>query len=249
MASYTIPESVLGIPLFVPTTNDYFSITAGGMPNGDDHLSIAGATSSNYKAMMNAPELDAGSNCFNRVTYYTESIEWSIVVWLKFDSFTGMVDGDGRYDQILCGVHNAEWSPTLNGNPDYLDGNWSFQAVANGVQFFRPNGRATTADAEYHRINGLSTATWYMFTMTVGPTASTGLLYLDDEVTSSETSDSIVTSVGGTTLTDAKFCIGAYSDTGVPDGAAIDWHMGKFSVHDHILNSTERALLYNAMTA
>lgn len=55
MANYTIPEEVIGIPLFVPEANDYFSIEPAGMPNGDPCLVVHGDVSRDYKAYQVAP--------------------------------------------------------------------------------------------------------------------------------------------------------------------------------------------------
>ena len=55
---------------------------------------------------------------------------------------------------------------------------------------------------------------------------------------------------GGTApAANQRICIGSYSKLGNMNGANVEWRMGKWAFHDHELNQTERAILYNAMMA
>ena len=57
MASANLPEQIIGTPLFIPSANNFFSIDAGALPNGNDCLKILGATNRDYKAYHAAPTL------------------------------------------------------------------------------------------------------------------------------------------------------------------------------------------------
>lgn len=129
MPDYNIPESVIPGNLFVPSANDYFSIDAGGLPNGDDCLLISGATSSDYKAYQtalldgqhtgpagafsnaNGTEVDSAGYYYPNhfVSPYPgekTNSEFSISMWLKIPTVTG---AGAYYDsrKILMGVMNS----------------------------------------------------------------------------------------------------------------------------------------------
>ena len=40
--AYTIPETIVGVPLFVPDTHNTISLEAAGMPNGNPCLRVRG---------------------------------------------------------------------------------------------------------------------------------------------------------------------------------------------------------------
>ena len=256
MASYTIPESVIGVPLFVPDGNDRFSIEAGGLPNGDDCLKIAGNLGADYKAFMSAPEITP--NIFRQTYSYTDTTKTaSIVFWAKFTSFAGMVaPNNHRPDQTLIQCATGDWAPTADGNPSTGAVLWNIEAAPTHITVARPVGEPTTNDYHGCFSDTVTTGDWHMFTVVLGYNESSGSLswrsteiYIDDNVSNTSTMNYETSTSGNLNLSNAKFCIGSYSDQGDCQSAAIEWYLGKFSVHAGYLNPTERALLYNAMTA
>ena len=68
MASANLPEQIIGTPLFIPSANNFFSIDAGALPNGNDCLKILGATNRDYKAYHAAPTLTPRPTSSGRCT-------------------------------------------------------------------------------------------------------------------------------------------------------------------------------------
>jgi len=251
MASYTISESVIGIPLFVPDAHNFFSIEAAGMPNGDPCLVVHGDVNRDYKAFMNAPALSPDIFRETKV-YNAAAAPVSLVFWIKMASYTGLVSPSAhRPDQTLISCSNGLWAPTNDiSTVDSGNSVFNIEATNDGIQFINPIPNATTDDYVGKKTTALGT-TWRMITVVKWETAGNAIsLYLDDEVTA--TSTTVVegsTTSSPKTMTDAKLCIGAYSDNGSCNGAPVEWRVGKISAHAEALNATQRALLYNAMTA
>lgn len=229
MASYTIPEDVIGVPLFVPSAYDFFSIETAGMPNGDNCLKIHGATSSDYKAFLPA-QVVSPPLFTNRTAAVGQN--WSMVYWFKGPSAAPSTSkGIGTLFSPMNASCNA---PTLGTDNNYV---WHSHIYLQGGVPNMGFARAANVTNWAYAAN-----TWFMVTVVVQ--GSNTNVYINDALTNiSASSAAISTTLNGNNF----FCIGSYSDQGTMNGWNQDWYLGKLSFHDHALNSTERALLYQAM--
>lgn len=226
MPSYTIPEEIVGIPFFVPSANDFFSVDVGGLPNGEDCLIIHGDTSRNFKAFMEAPTLTPN-------VFKSKTAVHSQVFWLKAP--TTVTSNANAGEHIMMCVQEPTDGQT---NPSFSSGTWCIGAGGNTgrIQFKQGvNGLSLNVD-------GARTGGWKMITITNNGTSCS--VYLDDVEAAVATGAIAGTAV---TATGLMVCIGAYSDIGSVNGYEHEWRLGKWSFHDHVLNATERAILYNTM--
>jgi hypothetical protein len=269
MASVTIPEEIVGIPLFVPSSNNFFSVESGGLPNGEDCLKVLGGTSRDYKAFQNAETLvpDVFRSVLSR---------WSMTFWYKASNITG-ASTDG-INQFLMGVMNNLYAPSISapsvaafaGNANVI---WAITASpgnsvsGNRIQFsmWLTSSFGPTVHYGIFLDTPLTAGSWNLITITVeclavgGSTYGLGgNLYIDDSPTAAA-SHGNANGVGypglpsrfGTSPPISPvlyFSLGSYSDGGAANGRDGDWYLGKLAFHDHILNATERASLFLAMT-
>lgn len=227
MASYTIPEEVIGVPLFVPDAHDFFEIASGAMPNGDDCLRIRGDISADYKAFQPAPS--TSPNIAENLTV------WAMTFWINCPSanvgsamFICLENqnstGFGSASGLLWHISTATTSPNTTGlrarRGTSGTGGQYFEAYASGVR----------------------DGTWHLVTVNFAAASNPGTIWLDDAATAAATATQ---GAGGSLASNYFLCIGGYggSNRGVP----LDYKLGKLAFHDHQLNATERALLYNAM--
>jgi hypothetical protein len=226
MPSYTIPEEIVGVPLFVPSANDFFSVDVGGLPNGEDCLLISGGTNRNYKAFMEAPTLTPN-------VFRSKTAVHSQVFWLKAP--VAVTSNSNAGEHIMMCVQEVTDPQT---NPAFSTGTWCIGAGGNvGRIQFKQGVSGLSLNIE-----GARTAGWKMVTITNnGTTIAT---YLDD-VEAAAASGSIAG--GAVTATGLVLCIGAYSDVGSVNSYEHDWRLGKWQFFDHVLNATERAILYHTM--
>lgn len=269
MSSYTLSEEIVGVPLFVPTDYDYFSIETAGLPNGDDCLKVLGATNRNGKAFQ--PAQVVSPNLFKTRT----AAGWAMVFWLKVPtSIAGSGLTNGNYGRMADTFMSVS-SPTLigtgpngdgsagdysraPGNPYGLDGREYIWAVAAGSSGSTRNRLAYIAPRNESGVAAGNSAyaladnvafdnAWHMWTLNVG--AGAVEWYKDNQSTppGGGTMDPVDTA-NMSIPTNLFFCIGG-GYAAVQTGPAVDWFIGKVSFHSHVLNATERGLLYNAMTA
>lgn len=229
MASYVIPEEIVGIPLFVPSNHDFFLVEDGGMPNGDDCLIINGAVNRDYKAFQAAQTLTPN-------VFKSKTAIHSQVFWMKAPS-TAVSNTNAGEHTMMC-VDDATDGQL---NPAFGPGTWHIGAVSGGT------GRITYkqgASGLTLNIDGARTGDWKMVTITNDGTWCRAYLdAVEAEVISATVAGSAISSTG------LMLCIGAYSDVGTLNGYEQQWRLGKWTFHDHVLNATERAILYNAMVS
>src|SRR5262245_27474684 len=76
MATYTIPEEVIGIPLYVPSAYDRFAVETSAMPNGDSCLRIDGNLGS-YRAFQAAQTITP------KIFLSRTAGPWACTFWVK----------------------------------------------------------------------------------------------------------------------------------------------------------------------
>lgn len=262
MASANIPENIIGVPLFVPSANNFFSIEAGGMPNGDSCLKVLGGTSQDYKAHQVAPVFSGTNDLFwSRVRTDTPSGPDGVTIsfWYKASNTAAVTDGKNG---ILMGGMNSSFGLNLNtgGSPPYFTSggegglaNMSWFICENhsgsgcAIRFFIP-ARAATTFGNWVADVTITPDTWTFLTFAINRTGTI--------VKWAKNNDTVYTN-GTTSFTGNGahpdiaagqfFCIGAYSDQSGVNGRAGDWYLGKLAFHDHELNATERSILYETM--
>lgn len=225
MPSYTIPEEIIGIPLFVPSPNDFFEIDVGGLPNGQDCLKILGATNRNYKAYQAAQILSPD-------VFWSRSAIHSQVFWLKAPSTNPSNTNTGEH--AMMAVQDYLDAQT---NPNFSDGTWHIGASSGAtgrIQYKAGNGTLT--------IDGARANVWKMVTITNDGTNLRA--YLDGAAAAVSGPSAVVTA----TITGYKMLfIGAYSDQGSVNALEHDWRLAKWSFHNVVLSDSERASLYYGM--
>jgi hypothetical protein len=241
MASYTIPEQVIGVPLFVPDGYDQFSVVTGGMPNGDDCLRVRGDLGT-YKAFQKAGSEDIFDNPANT------SLVGAMSFWIK--SPAGPTAGtsnnnNGNFVIITC---ESQASPVANTNV----GEYAWQVFAFSTA--QVGGRRSSSTGTNQFTANLGTTptrndAWHLIVMNWGISAPKLEMYSDLDLTTGQTGARVTGAI--TATTPLYLCIGGYG-LGMGLGAtggqwAQDFQLGKLAFHDHALNDTERALLYYAM--
>lgn len=249
MTTFTIPEEVIGIPLWVPTTNDFFTVEAAGMPNGDPALVVHGDVNDTYKAFMQAPVMSP-VDVFNVGDMFAAR-QWSMSCWIKLNANLG-VSGSG--DVMLgCSTYNATGlfagsrnlqAPLLLG-PNATSGFQYFREVLNNVASPTSAQAILAANA-----TGWSCfqSYWHMlvFNMqTVGSFDPQGSVMLDTYENAFGFDGSGGTSPSGSYGGPRYLHVGAYNNGGT--GRADEWRLAKWAFHDHILSAAERLLMYQTM--
>lgn len=243
MASFTMPEEVLGIPLWVPSQYNYFQVEEDAMPNGDPCLVVNGAVSDQYKAFMAAPTLSP-DDIFN--TGEPNPSEWSMSCWLKLSALSVSGSGD-----IMLGVStkasNGVFADDRNLGHPILFG----PAGTTGYQFFREvrNNIASPTSARAVLVTGeLITFLdyWFLFVFNLTNTGTvTGAVYLDTYV-DAQASDTASTGIAGSAFLSGRYLhLGAYHNGGA--GRADQWRIGKWAFHDHALTAAERSSMWHEM--
>lgn len=261
MASYTIPEEIIGVPLFVPDAYDFFSIESAGLPNGDDCLKVLGGTSQDYKALQPAPHFASPNDLFyTRIRTDTPAGPdgVSISFWYKAGNITGVTNGIG---QTLMGAMSALYgSAGLHASGPYVtsggDGglqwmSWFISEHHSGsgcaIRFFLPI-RAATTFGNYVADVTITPNTWTFLTFVINRTGTILKWAKDLDVSYTNGTTSFTGNGAHADITGPQFlCIGSYSDQGSQNGRPGDWYLGKLAFHDHELNATERTLLYRSM--
>lgn len=243
MASFTMPEEVLGIPLWVPARYNYFQIEDDAMPNGDPCLVVNGAVSDTYKAFMAAPTLSP-DNIFN--TGDAAGTDWAMSCWLKLSALGASGSGD-----IMLGVStrtsNGAFVNDRNvGHPILLG-----PSGTTGYQFFREvlNNVSSPASARACLVSGEWVAFqdyWFLFVINVSVSGGlvTTAAYLDSYA-DAQASDSASQGISGSYSTGRYLHLGAYHSGGV--GRADQWRIGKWAFHDHALTAAERQSMWSEM--
>lgn len=231
MASYTIPEDVIGIPLFVPSAHDYFSIDVGGMPNGEDCLVVNGAVSTNYKAFQHAQVLTPA------VFTSRQSADWTMSFWFKCATTTlSPLPGHNGIQQTLMGVQTAVGPSSYSSTNDYV---WNIGRVNAGAE-----GRlcfvANTGGGNCQTLADMCDDNWHLITF-IADGSVTFKCYWD----TNESGHSFSRSGVPASVANMYFSIGSYGSASPSFNQ--QWRLGKLAFHSHMLNVTERTLLYNQM--
>lgn len=234
MPSYTIPEEVIGIPLFVPEDNNYFTIEDPGLPNGDPCLVVNGAVSTNYKAFQPAQTLTP--DCFK-----SRTPEWAMTFWFKCSSTTDPSSSFAGISHTLMGVQTAAGPSSYSDVTNYV-WNWGVNNAAGTPRIsccMNSGGSASYAV-------GVRDGNWHLITLNVTSSGSGNnhTMYVDGNTTGVSAAKS---GVPGTT--GMFFSIGAYGAHANSQGYNQQWRIGKLAFHAAMLNETERQLLYNTMFA
>lgn len=251
MASYTLPERIVGTSLFVPDTNDFFEIGTGvdALPNGDDCLIVRGDLDPGYRAFQ--PTQVVSPAVFTSKAY-TVFNNQSIVFWVKC-SVPPAFSGVGINQAIMMQISTPTWNPTTVSSFDHQGGTiWTLAANSSSINELTiyKNTASSGGGASTSFNFTVPVDTWTMVTIIPGASAGSGV-FLNDSATN----------VGGswasgdgtfpnTSITSPSFfSIGHYSDGANLKNRADRWSMGKLSFHSGKLNQTQRALLHNAMAA
>lgn len=234
MSVYTIPEEVIGIPLFVPPTNDYFQIENGGLPNGDDCLIVNGAVNRDYKAFQ-AAQSGPGSGIFTS----RAGPNWSVSFWFKC-SATGTPDtspsGMQQITNVLFGVQ------TIAGVVAYSTTDYTFLVVAANQGGLARIGICANTGGGIAYTNVCRDGNWHLIVITCTSTLD---CYVD---TDASPPAALSSSRSGTvSMTEPYFAIGAYGEHANSRGYGEQWRIGKLMFHDHALTHAERISLVMAM--
>lgn len=236
MSTYTIPEEIIGLPLFVPPGNDYFSIEDGGLPNGDDCLIVQGAVSRSYKAFQAAPTLSP--NLF----LSRNTNEWSVSFWFKCAA-TGTptdITGQPMKNNVIFGVQTIEGVNSYSA----LNSTWLVCAQNQGgvarLSLWANDGGGNAMT------NVCRDGNWHLVVFTVstgGSGAMDGYVDLDASPPAGLSANK-----GGTVaMTEPYFCIGAYGNHANSLGYDQQFRIAKLAFHDHKLTRAERASLFSDM--
>jgi len=249
MASFTLDEQIIGIPLFVPDARGFFAIDSGGMPNGDNCLIVQGNVNSTYLAYQNVP------TTVPPLFTTRNPADWSMSFWYKSGALPAVVN-----QRVLMTIGN----PLANANT------YSFGIAAGsanrlhtihttqlllptryGIQGSRTlNSTANQTGASVTgQIRTVDDNNWHLIVMnwperTAAPGTPTA--YIDLDTVGSVGNSGSQLSAGSSVITTPQyFSIGCLS--ALQTALDIEYRLGKIAFHNHLLNATERALLYNSM--
>lgn len=244
MPSYNIPETVVGTDLFVPESDDQFTVNVGGLPNGDDCLTIHGDVDQGYRAYQGAQTV-AGNPFTSRTDF-----NWSMSFWYKSEALPVSPGSGYRCDNTLFGVMNANYQPATPGQIDTSYGTgynhnilWAMVSVGTtGLGFIRPLNGSTYGAGPLTLSVASLTPGWHHIVVNI-TNASRGQMFVDATLVSDDSSGNMA----GGGISNGFFSLGAYSQlTGVA-GRGAEHDIGKLYFHNHALSETERQTLYTAM--
>jgi hypothetical protein len=95
--------------LFIPTAKDLFGVAAGGLPNGDDTLTISSTSRGNNTYWARQPA-EAGRNFF----VPSANTGWSVSFWVKTDAGSFSTASLAVPPAVLFGC----WAASSGGAPD-----------------------------------------------------------------------------------------------------------------------------------
>lgn len=249
--SCTLPEDIIGIPLYIPNQFGYFDVETGALPNGDAALAVRGDLSTSHKAFMIAPHLSPVD------IFYTADAQptgtgrtWAMSCWLKLANLGGSGSGD-----VMLGCTAEQsgsfYADTRNQTAPLLLGS----AGTNGYQVFREplNNIASPPQTMSNWFSG----SWqgfqdYWFLFVINQLTSGGFAQVTALMDTYASADAGDTVAGGTSaalsfITNPRpyLHLGAYNNGGV--GRAGLWRIGKWAFHDHALTQAERLAMWQAM--
>ena len=243
MAGFTIPEQVLGIPLFVPEHFNYFQIEEDSMPNGDSCLVVNGAVSDTYRALIAAPTMSR--NIFH--TGDTNGNDWSMSCWLKLANLSSAPAAGA----MMLGCSTQFSASPFNGARNLGFPLAMGPSGTNGFIVTREplNNVASPASSQTEQIShvwDMFQDFWFLFVITGVSAGGTATLtaYLDSHP-EPMVADGASTGVVGAYTSPRYLHLGAYH--GSATGRADQWRIGKWAFHDHALTSAERMSMWQEM--
>ena len=264
MSSLYIPELVTGIPLFVPSDRNFFSIEADSLPNGDPALVVHGDVGRSYRAYQAAQTLSPN-------VFLEKRSEFSLSFWIKSTPVSLSAIGY-RSDSFIMGTMNNSFTPqahlataslTSSSGAPYRDSVWSLVAYApsagstNSIGFHRVAsiGAGSFSGIRAHYVDmPLSDVDWNFVVISAEGTSSaqTAKGPITSFVNLVEYPGTVLTA--GSSVFDPAinsgqhFSLGGYSDAASINGRDGEYRIAKICFHDHILDQTEREQLYYSMT-
>jgi hypothetical protein len=255
MSRFTIPEEVIGVPLWVPDANNFFEIEESGMPNGDPCLVMRGDINPNYKAFLPAPTMSPVNVLKSSDTQVGR--EWSMSCWLKVPALS--LGAAAQHVMFGCSTYTAVVNQsTENHNLDIpfmvqpysTNGFYVFREPLNNLgsgnnQTIRWFG--TTGNTGFH----LFLDYWVLVVINYVTTFSSpnfsviGEMYFDTYLSANISDSSAGTAASGAFNSPSYLHIGAYHSIG--QGRADLWRMAKWAFHDHALTQAERIAMWQAM--
>lgn len=251
--SYEIPELITGVPLFVPTANDFFSIEPGGLPNGDDCLVVHGDVSRDYKAFQPAQSLSPN-------VFLTRSATFSISFWINAGLITH--DAGWRGDQVIMAVMNANMNTPSN-LPQSLGSGMGDQGYGQSPWLIVAHGSATGSNCRIGMVKAthqysfgssgrvlevsapLPQNQWAFVVFQLSGLSTSIDCYVNLTQYAGSTSGGSGSQIG--VAGNQYFCIGSYSDQPNMNGRDGEYRLGKLAFHNHLLSTTERSMLYYSM--
>lgn len=249
MTTFTIPEDILGIPLFVPTIYDFFDIENPGMPNGDACLVVRGDLNDGYKAFIPAPVFAEPHNFFHTSDLLTGR-QWSMSCWLKLENLAV-----SSTEGLMLGC-STQYS-TSNAWADNKNTTFPFALVVSGTNGFRVFREPlnNVASPNHFKVNNFVGSWqafqkyWFLFVITQQTTGSfvqTVNAYMDTYPGAiAGDAEASGTAPSGSYQSPRYLHIGAYHAGGVGRGDL--WRIGKWAFHDHVLTHAERIAIWQAM--
>jgi hypothetical protein len=247
MAAATTPETVLGVPFFIPSANNFFSVSAGGLPNGDDCLNVLGATNNDVLAVQRAPITGDQAIPIGGAPLTSAADDFSLTFWLKATD-----PGTPTGKLISC----KDWGGTyatgsLGGGGSALDRWWIVCSESGGALRLGYNRRQSRDGIHARNLDSITYDTWHLCTFTVGWDTTTPAVnrlnmgsFLDD--TAGTLGVVAPSGAFGAGLQGyPHLAIGGYV-SGF-DGPNFNCEIGKLQFWDHALTLTERQSLYSAM--
>ena len=239
MASFTIPEEIIGIPLFVPSAYNFFEIETGGMPNGDDCLIVRGDLSTTYRAFQAAP-LGLTPDIFANST---PTSNWSMTIWFKGSTVVG-----ASFNGAILTVQNQS-GITPNGNTDINTALYFRWYGTSGIAATR-NVRTGISPSSagncliYNNTKAaLTDGNWHLLTLIYTSDGNLAI-YFDKEATSFSSDGA--NNGASIDFSQQYLSLGNYSGVS-PGGRAGLYRIGKLGFHSGALNLTQRSILYNTM--
>lgn len=242
MAAATIPEQVIGLPLFVPSGNNFFSLAAGAMPNGDDCLNILGATSNDALAIQRCSTTGTLGMIFGNAL--TTGDDYAMTFWIRVTD-----PGTPTGKLFTCKDYQGAYvTGSVGGGGSSLDRWWVAISESSGLCVLTFN-RRQSRDAIHTRVLGTFTyGMWHMVTLNVAYGGAVNVLTLDAYVDVLPGTTGNVTATGAFSVPmvgNPHFAIGGFA-SGF-DGVNANVQLGKVAFFDHVLTLAQRTTLYDLM--